>query len=123
MEQKYRLEFEFRYNGIKYGEIYNNKSKTIIIGIFDALDDAIDAGNKMLSILKDFFEIRNTDFFTNRRFSPRLLVSNCGYNDKITYFGQIITMEIVDDITDTVKECLSEYKKAKLIKKRLENFE
>jgi len=49
---------EFRYRDIPKGEYDSeHKSKTITIGVFDTLEEAIVEGNKAMEVFEDYFKL------------------------------------------------------------------
>jgi hypothetical protein len=83
-----------------------NIKETIVIGIFDTFEEAVDNGNKVLEKLKELgFDVRENDRFHLDRF-PSRLVSNCAYNDEIYYFAEITTLNFT-----SVEETLAAIRK------------
>jgi len=101
------LTIEFRYlDKPKSEHDCECKNKTITIGIFDTLEEAISEGNKTLNVLSKTFEVRSDDKFKlNHLFgSPKRLVTNCCYPTKgIQFFAKITTLKF-DDLNETVNE-------------------
>lgn len=65
--QKELLEIEFRYNDRPIGSRpATSCSKTIAIGIFDTLEEAVKAGNETLKVLSEHFQVRADDRFKVR---------------------------------------------------------
>lgn len=55
--QKELLEIEFRYNDRPIGSCpATSCSKTIAIGIFDTLEEAVKVGNETLKVLSEHFQ-------------------------------------------------------------------
>lgn len=91
------------------------KSKTITIGIFDTLAEAINEGNKVLSVLSKTFEVRSRDkFMFNHLFgSPKRLVTNVCYpTNGIQYFAKITSLKF-DDLSETINETFEAFKRYK----------
>lgn len=118
------LKVEFRYhdrpnaNGI--GEF---PSKTITIGIYDTLSDAIEAGNKLLETLSKTFEVRSDDKFILNHYygSPNRLVTNTCYPTKgIEYFAKIEELNF-DSVTDTINETFKAYERYKEYREKEED--
>ena len=62
--QKELLEIEFRYHDRPIGSCpATSCSKTIAIGIFDTLEEAVKAGNETLKVLSEHFQVRSDDRF------------------------------------------------------------
>jgi len=100
------LTIEFRYYDIPINEDFSGyTTKTITIGIYDTLDEAIKEGNKALEILSKKFEVRSNDKFQKNFLfgSPKRLVTNVSYKDKIKFFAQITKMNF-DDLNETIDE-------------------
>lgn len=115
---------EFRYhdkpNNQGVGEC---KSKTITIGIYDTLEEAVKEGNKAIQKLAEKgFQVRSDDHFKIHGLFgyPNRLVSNCCYSTKgVQYFAKITKLEF-DDIFKVIDNCFKshirwlEYKKKSL---------
>lgn len=105
MKTKELLTVEFRYEDApsKNG-CSGYTEKTITIGIYDTLEEAIKAGNDILGELSKHFQVRTDDkFMLNYLFgSPRRLVSNCCYPTKgVQYFAKIQQLSF-DDVNTTI---------------------
>lgn len=115
--QKELLTIEFRY--YDQPEDVTNcvcRSKTITIGVFDTLEEAIEEGNKALEILSKHFQVRPNDKFQfNYLFgAPLRLVTNCCYpTNGIQYFAKITPLKF-DDLSDTIKETFDAYERYKI---------
>lgn len=97
--EKELVTIEFRYTDKPNTEHDSgDRSKTVTIGIYDTLEEAIIEGNKTLGILAKTFEVRHDDKFGlhNSSFgTPKRLVTNTSYPTKnIQYFAQIIKLNI-----------------------------
>ncbi|HYD91705.1 MAG TPA: hypothetical protein VEA37_09500 [Flavobacterium sp.] len=106
--KKFLLTFEFRYMDKPYNEDFSgHTSKTVTIGIYDTIDEAVKAGNDCLTNFKaPDFDARQTDKFKVKGLwgSPDTLVTNTCYSkDKVTYFGKIDTLQF-KDLSETIKE-------------------
>lgn len=102
------VKIEFRYSDKPDDDGFGEyKSKTITIGIYDTIKEAIEIANKTLELLKKYnFEIRSDDYFKeNDSFGqPTRLVSNCCYpTNGISYFLSIIKLEF-SNLEDAIKE-------------------
>ena len=101
------LTVEFRYHDVPKGDYdCEYKSKTITIGVYDTLDEAIAEGNKILNVLSESFEVRSDDKFQKVFLfgGPKRLVTNCCYSTRgIQYFAKIDQLKF-DDLSEMVKE-------------------
>lgn len=118
--QKELLTIEFRYHD-RPEDVTNSvcRNKTITIGIFDTLEEAIEKGNKALEILSKHFQVRPDDKFQLHYLfgSPCRLVTNCCYSTNgIEYFAKITPLKF-DDLSNTIKETFDAYERYKLSKK------
>ncbi len=112
------LVIEFRYYDKPKSEHFcGSESKTITLGIFDTLEEAITEGNKMLEILSKRFEVRYDDKFKlNHLFgSPKRLVTNTCYRDKIQFFAKIEKLKF-DDLEETIDETFEAWDRYKKYK-------
>lgn len=67
--KKELLTIEFRYHDVPTGEYDGgSRTKTITIGVFDTIEEAIIAGNKALEVFEEHFKL-NTAWNKKRRFS------------------------------------------------------
>lgn len=114
------LTIEFRYHDRPKNDAFGpHETKTITIGVYDTLEEAIAKGNECLKILSERFEVRAEDKFMLKHLfgSPKRLVTNCCYSTKgIQYFAQIKSLKF-DDLTDTIDEtfkALDRYREYKL---------
>lgn len=117
--QKELLTIEFRYLDRPKGECDSEHSnKTITIGVFDTLEEAIKEGNEALKVLSAHFGIRADDCFKVHGLfgNPDRLVTNCCYPTKgISYFANITPLKF-DDLSDTIKETFNAYERYKSYK-------
>jgi hypothetical protein len=117
--EKEMLRIEFRYNDKPASEHSGGyKSKTITIGIFETLEEAIREGNKTLDILSKTFEVRSDDKFKLKHLfgSPKRLVTNCSYPTKgIQYFAKIEKLNF-NDLQETIKETFKAFERYKKYK-------
>ena len=119
------LTIEFRYNDIPKGDYDSeHKSKTITIGVYDTLDEAIIAGNKCLELFEEYFKL-NPHWNRKRRFGknngclgyPNKLVTALGYlQTPFEFYAKIETLKY-EDLQLTILEVLEAskgYKEYKL---------
>ena len=100
METKmYILELEIRYS--KDGDPF---AKFMQVDTFKNKDEAIKKGNDFIETnLKNKFEVRYNNRFTLEPFYFNI-VSNCCYNEKVTYFLKIREMET--DFNNFIKDIM-----------------
>lgn len=114
--KKELLTIEFRYRDKPKGNYDGGtRSKTITIGIYDDLEEAISEGNKALDILTHSFEVRGDDTFQlNHLFGrPKRLVTNTCYPTKgIQFFAKIESLKF-DDLQESIKETFMAYERYK----------
>ena len=100
------LKIEFRYQDEPDSIGSTHKTKTITIGIYDTLEEAVKEGNKCLEVLKEYFEVRGDDKFevVGLFGDPTRLVTNCCYSTKgIQYFASIVKQDYAD-LSEFIKE-------------------
>lgn len=121
--KKELVTIEFRYHDkLMDRDCSDYKNKTITVGIFDTLEQAILEGNKAIDILSNKFEVRSDDKFSlNYLFGrPQRLVTNTCYPTKgVQYFAKIEQLNFVD-LNDSIKEVFESadrYRKYKLSQK------
>lgn len=118
------LTIEFRYHDKPKSEHFDgSESKTITIGIFDTLEEAIAEGNKCIDVLSKYFEVRSDDRFAMVSLFglPRRLVTNCCYRTKgISYFAKIEKLKF-DDLNETINMTFEAFERFKKYKKNLED--
>lgn len=87
------LTIEFRYMDKPKSEDFSGATnKTITIGIYDTLEEAVDMGNSALNVLSKSFEVRPNDKFKVKGLFglPERLVTNTCYPTKgVQYFAKI----------------------------------
>lgn len=114
---------EFRYMDAPKGEHDSgNKNKTITVGIFDTLDEAIEKGNEAIKELSKHFQVRADDNFMPKflfGFPKRLVTNTCYPTKGIQYFAKITKLEF-DDLNDTITETFSAVERYKEYKSKLE---
>lgn len=110
MNTKELLTVEFRYSDAPHsGAESTFRSKTITIGIYGNIEDAVYEGNKILDILSNTYEVREKFKVKGLFGQPDRLVSNCCYPTKgIQYFANITSMEF-SNIEDIISETLNAY--------------
>jgi len=116
-----KVEIEFRYSDKK--KSWDDSSpinKFFMVGLYETIEEAVNAGNDALNILKKRgFELRANDRFkVNGLFgSPDRLISNtCYTNGKATFFAKITNVSSGDlnsviDETIEAKQRYCEFKK------------
>ena len=106
--QKELLEIEFRYHDRPIGSCpATSCSKTIAIGIFDTLEEAVKAGNETLKVFG----------------TPDRLVTNCCYTTKgIAYFARITPLKF-NDLSETIAETFKAYDRYRQYRREQENDE
>lgn len=113
--RKQLLTVEFRYNDIpRNGERSGYTKETLTIGIYDSLEEAVEAGNNTLEIFSEFFDFGRDRFKVKGLFgAPEKLVTNKTGN----IFAKITTLHICDDagelrsFSQKVLEAKDRYKK------------
>lgn len=117
--EKELLTIEFRYLDEPIGEHdCENRKKTITIGVFDTIEEAISEGNKALSILSENFEVREDDRFKTKGLwgLPKRLVTNCCYpTNGIQYFAHITPLRF-DNLKDTISKTFEAFDRYKRFK-------
>lgn len=84
----------------------NYKSRTITVGVFDTLEEAIEEGNKAIESMADKFEVREDDKFKKNFLwgSPKRLVTNTCYpTNGVQYFAKIERLSF-DDLGNAIEE-------------------
>ena len=108
------LTIEFRYHDTPRAHWHSgHKTKTITIGMYDTLEEAVTEGNKALKVLSEKFEVRADDRFKVRGLlgQPDRLVTNTCYPTKgIQYFAKIEKM-VFDDLSETINETFEAFKR------------
>jgi len=115
------LTIEFRYHDVPKGEYDSEyKSKTITIGVFDTLEDAIVEGNKAMEVFEDYFKL-NPHYNKKERFStnggcfgyPKRLITALGYLQSPFEFYAKIEQLKYDNVDQTIIEVLEANKRYK----------
>lgn len=105
------LTVEFRYRDVKNDNV-SYENKTVTVGIYDTIEEAIENGNKILNVLSDKFEVRDK-FKLNHLFGfPKRLVTNTCYQKGIEYFAKIEQLKF-DNISDIVEHTFEAFKRYK----------
>lgn len=113
------LQIEFRYLDEPSGHRDDShRSKTITIGVYETIEQAVKAGNEVLDIMSKVFEVREKDRFQVKGLFGRshFLVSNCCYpTRRIEYFASIthLVNEKIEDVITEVLEAADRYEKFK----------
>jgi hypothetical protein len=119
---------EFRYMDKPINDDFSgHESKTITIGVFDTLDEAIVQGNKALEIFEDYFKL-NPNYNKKERFSknggcfgyPHRLITQLAYLQTPFEFYAKITQLKYDDVDKTILEVVEAGKRYKEYKKSIE---
>lgn len=101
------LQIEFRYRDAPNDDgIDSCKSKTVTVGVYDTLEEAVKAGNTTLEMMKTCFEIRPDDRFAVHGLfgRPTRLVTNCCYSrDRVKYFAKIQKLDFAP-VADYISE-------------------
>jgi hypothetical protein len=120
------LTIEFRYRDVPKGDFDTvHQSKTITIGVYDTLEEAIAEGNKAMEVFEDYFKL-NPHYNKKERFStnggcfgyPRRLITALGYLHTPFEFYAKIEKLTYADVTQTIIEVLEagkRYKEYKLL--------
>lgn len=124
MKTQELLTIEFRYTDVKDEEKYH-ATKTITIGVFDTLDEAIIEGNKALEIFEKHFKL-NTANNKKERFSKNggcfgtanRLVSPLGYLQTPFDFYAKIKKLTYGDIEQNITEILEANERYKQTKNK-----
>lgn len=113
---KQLLTIEFRYHDAPKGDYGTEcKSKTTTIGIFDTIEQAMEAGNNALKVLANHFQVRGDDVFKANFLwgMPKTLVTNTCYPTKgIQYFAKIETLHFTD-LQEAIHETFAAYDRYK----------
>lgn len=95
------LTVEFRYCDAPQGaHDCEHKHKTITIGVYDTLEEAVKKGNEVVQELSQYFEVRRDDKFSLNGGifgSSKRLVSNCCYpTNGVSYYAKITPLKFAD---------------------------
>ena len=103
--KKYIVTIEFRYGVIPKSEYHtDSNSRTITLGIYDNLRDAIDDGNTALNKLKKYFCFREKFSETGFLGIPKTLVVDLSRKKTgVSVFCQITTLDL-DNLETAMEE-------------------
>lgn len=110
------VKIEFRYHSKpQWSHDYEYREDTVLIGVFDTIEEAVEKGNEAVKLLSKYFEVRDTDCFKVHGpvGCPLRLVSNCCYpTNGVIYFATILQVEINEfpDIVEKIFESAKRYK-------------
>ena len=130
IETKELLTIEFRYHDKPEGENDGgSRTKTITVGVFDTLDEAIVEGNKALEIFEKHFKL-NTAWNKKDRFSKNggcfgsanRLITPLAYLQCPFDFYAKITKLSYSDVEQTIVEVLEATNRRREYKKLNENI-
>jgi len=114
------LDVEFSYHVVPASDLHSDReSKTVTIGIYDNIEDAVNDGNKILKRLGRKFRF-NDSFKTNGLFGrPTRLVCDFGTNKGVEVFVHIrqLVIDDIDKVMDTAFANQTAYMKWKNDKK------
>lgn len=118
------VEIEFRYHGEpQCSHDTGYRTDTVLIGVFDTIEEAVEKGNQAVKSLSKYFEVRDTDRFEVHGpvGCPLRLVSNCCYpTNGVSYFARISKVK-VDELTDIVEKIFESAKGYKAWKEKEDN--
>ena len=106
MHTKELLTVEFRYMDVPYSEHFSGyKTKEITIGIFDTLEEAVNAGNETLKVLATKFQVKEQFAVKGPLWGmpTRLVTNTCSSKDRIQYFAKITTLSF-NSLEETINE-------------------
>lgn len=117
MNTKELLTVEFRYHDIPKTEFDDGyRERTITIGIYDTLEEAIENGNKTLSELSKHFKFTDSFGLHNGCFAnPNRLVTDFYSNKGVQVFVKIEQLKF-EDITDVAHDVLNSQKRYNSLK-------
>jgi hypothetical protein len=120
------LKVEFRYNDKKQDRNdYDCVRKTVTIGIYDTIEEAVAKGNEVIKELSKTFEVRHGDKFeVNGLWGyPKRLVTNVSYPTKgVQYFAKIVHLDF-SNINNVVDEAMKASKRYHEFRKRQDENE
>ena len=115
MEKEYLVNIEFRYNEVAEYP-FCSYSKTITIGVYDNIEDAIEAGNKVLILLENRFQL-NKHYNRKERFGEKaeewIVCNGTHLITPFQYFARIKPLyyyDNLDSIIDAVLQSEIEYR-------------
>lgn len=109
--KKQLLTVEFRYTDA-IGERPAHETKTVTVGIYDTLEEAVVEGNKLIGVLSHWFEVRADDRFeVNSVIGPKRLVTNTCYHKGVQYFAKITALHFdnMETVIDGAFSAASRY--------------
>ena len=112
--KKELLTIEFRYHDKPISDDFSGcATKTITLGVFDTLEEAITEGNKALDVLCQTFEVREKFKLIHLFGHPNRLVTNtCYRTNGIEYFAKITPLKF-DDLSETISETFTAFERYK----------
>ena len=119
------LTIEFRYHDKPKNEAFSgHETKTITIGVFDTLEEAIVEGNKAMEVFEKHFKL-NTAWNQKERFSknggcfgyPKRLITALAYLQTPFEFYAKIEQLKYNDVEQTISEVLEANERYKEYKK------
>lgn len=123
-QQKHLVTIEFRYNDVsKDSSETQHKFKTLTIGVFDTVDDAITEGNKALEVFEKHFKL-NPHWNRKERFSKNggafgsmhNLISDSAYlTTPFTFYAKITKLNYYD-VESTILEVVEATKRYRAYK-------
>lgn len=110
------VKIEFIYHGEpQWSHDSGYRENTVLIGVFNTIEEAVEKGNEAVKLLSKYFEVRDTDRFEVHGpvGCPLRLVSNCCYpTNGVSYFATISQVEVneLPDIVEGIFESAKRYK-------------
>ena len=102
------VQIEFRYNVVPKSDYHSDcNTKTITIGIYDTLKEAVDEGNKVIDKIADRFNIKDR-LSVNTYGTPNRIV--CNWSGKVKVFVTINALHY-DDLEETIDHVIKEQEK------------
>ncbi len=109
--EKQLLDIEFRYSKVPKSEYDSDcGSRTVTIGIYDSLEEAVKEGNNVLNKLKKWFKFNNCFKVHGLFGNPDRLVTNCFSDQKVQFFAHIRKLEFLD-IDNVIDEAFANSEK------------
>lgn len=113
---KYLVTIEFRYSDAPDSMDLTYRTKTITIGVYDTIEEAITNGNNSLMVFEEQFNL-NTAWNRKERFTKtNRLISELAYlQTPFSFFAKIITLEYssVEKEIENVVTATTRYKQYK----------
>lgn len=105
------LTVEFRYHSIPKSDLIGSStSKTITIGIYDTIEEAVKVGNETLQVLQSRFKFRDKFKVHGLFGNPDRLVCDFSSKHKVEVFCKIDKLHF-DDLNEVMKEVFEAQKK------------